>query len=432
MVNGNLRTAIARYFRQGAFLRDFSIVMSGTAFAQLIGFALMPVVSRLFTPSDFGVFGSYNAVLAVFSAFVTLQYNQAIVLPKKTQDAINLFFVSCLSVALVTGLCVLATLVFPEQAQDLINAPNRWFLLFLTVSVLIAGLNQSLQSWCIRVKAFTHTSISPVIRSLSAAGIWTATGIGDAGAAGLVLGSICAEVLSSLNLSRVLKRDLKKTRIFVKWAEMKQLAHDYRDFPAFAAPQNLMNALSQGLPVLLMSHFYGIGIAGAYAFSVRILHAPTSLVLTPMRQVLFQKASETHNQGGDLYPLFIKITGGLMAVAIVPSVILFIWAPQIFSWIFGREWIEAGIYARWLMLWIFAGFSNMPSIVIMHILRQQRRLLMYECIILLSRTILLIVGGVYWQPLTTVISFSIIGIILNVSLILWAGAFILKNNSSRL
>ncbi|MDD4431803.1 MAG: oligosaccharide flippase family protein [Bacteroidales bacterium] len=213
MVNGNLRTAIARYFRQGAFLRDFSIVMSGTAFAQLIGFALMPVVSRLFTPSDFGVFGSYNAVLAVFSAFVTLQYNQAIVLPKKTQDAINLFFVSCLSVALVTGLCVLATLVFPEQAQDLINAPNRWFLLFLTVSVLIAGLNQSLQSWCIRVQAFTHTSISPVIRSLSAAGIWTATGIGDAGAAGLVLGSICAEVLSSLNLSRVLKRDLKKTRI---------------------------------------------------------------------------------------------------------------------------------------------------------------------------------------------------------------------------
>ena len=432
MVNGNLRTAIAKYFRQGAFLRNFSIVMSGTAFAQLIGFALMPVVSRLFTPSDFGIFGSYNSVLAVFSAFVTLQYNQAIVLSERTQDAINLFFVSCISVALVTGLCALLALVFPEQAQGLIEAPNRWFPLLLAVSVLVAGLNQSLQSWCIRVKAFTHTSASPVIRSLSAAGIWIATGIGHAGAVGLVLGSICAEVLSSLNLGRVLKRDLKETSTFVNWAKMKKLARDFRDFPTFAAPQNLMNALSQGLPVLLMSHFYGIGIAGAYAFSVRILHAPTRLVLTPMRQVLFQKASETQNQGGDLYPLFLKITGGLMAVAIVPSVILFIWAPQIFSWIFGREWIEAGIYARWLMLWIFAGFSNMPSVVIMRILRQQQKLLMYECIILLSRTIILIVGGVYWQSLTTVISFSILGIILNIVLILWVGTFIRKNNSSRL
>jgi len=432
MDNGNLRIAIARYFGQGAFLRNFSIVMSGTAFAQLIGFALMPVVSRLFTPSDFGIFGAYNSVLAVFSAFVTLQYNQPVVLTERTQDAINLFFLSCLSVALVTGLCALTALVFPEEAQDLIKAPNRWFLLLLTVSVLVAGLNQSLQSWCIRVKAFTHTSASPVIRSLSAVGIWIAAGIGHAGAVGLVLGSICAEVLSSLNLSRVLKRDLKETSTFVNWEKMKQLARDFRDFPAFAAPQNLMNALSQGLPVLLMSHFYGIGIAGAYAFSIRILQAPMTLVLTPLRQVLFQKASETHNQGGDLYPLFFKITGGLMAVAIVPSAILFIWAPQIFSWIFGSEWFEAGTYARWLMLWIFIMFSNVPSVVIMRVLRQQRKLLAYECIILLSRTIILIVGGIYWQSLTTVISFSILGFILNLVFIVWVRSLIVKNDSGRL
>ena len=432
IANGNLRSAIVKHFRQGAFLRNFSVVMSGTAFAQLIGFALMPVVSRLFTPSDFGIFGSYNAVLAVLSAFVTLQYNQAVVLPERIQDAINLFFVSCLSVALVTGLCALAALFFPGEAQYLMKAPSRWFLLLLTVSVLVAGLNQSLQSWCIRVKAFTHTSISQVIRSLSAAGIWTAAGIGHAGAVGLVLGSICAEVLSSLNLSRVLKRDLNQTRAFVSWTKMKQLARDFSDFPAFAAPQNLMNALSQGLPVLLMSHFYGIGIAGAYAFSIRILQAPMNLVLTPLRQVLFQKASETHNQGGDLYSLFLKITGGLMAVAIVPSAILFIWAPQIFSWVFGREWVEAGTYARWLMLWIFIMFSNVPSTLIARILRQQRSLLVYECIVLLSRTIILIVGGIYWQSLTTVILFSILGCILNVALILWARSLIIKNDSGRL
>ena len=46
--------------------------MSGTAAAQAIGFALTPVISRLYSPSDFGIFGSFDAVLTVVAAGVTL------------------------------------------------------------------------------------------------------------------------------------------------------------------------------------------------------------------------------------------------------------------------------------------------------------------------------------------------------------------------
>ena len=415
-------------FQKGTFLRNLSVVMTGTAIAQLIGFAMMPIVSRLFTPSDFGIFGSYNSVLSVLTAGVTLQYAQAIVLPTKKEEGISLLIVSLLSVGLVTSATALVLLFFPWIAQKLINAPSGWFLLLLLIALLVVGLNQSLQAWCIRAKAFQTTSISQVIRSISSIGIWIAAGFWQMGALGLVIGGILADFFASLNLWHVAKRDLKKTRASIGWIKIKQLAYEFRDFPFFSAPQNVMNALSQGLPVLLLAYYYNISVAGAYAFAIRILQVPMDFFLRPLRQVLFQKASEIHNRDGNLYSLFIKTTGGLMLVAFIPCVILFIWSPVIFTWIFGAEWKEAGLYARWLLFWLFVLFSNVPSVLCARILRQQRNLFIYDCIVLLLRTAVLVLGGLYFSPLTTIIAFSIVGFILNALFILWITMMLFYKN----
>ena len=130
---------------------------------------------------------------------------------------------------------------------------------------------------------------------------------------------------------------------------MKQLAKDYRDFPMYAATQNLVNTLSYGLPVLLLTHYYGIAVAGAYAFGVRILQVPMGLVLSALRQVLLQKAGEILHRGGALTPLYVKTTAGLFALAFFPSLVLFIWAPQLFTLIFGAQWHTAGDFARCLV-----------------------------------------------------------------------------------
>jgi len=417
--DGILLKALLTHFRKGTFLRDLSIVMTGTATALLISFAMMPIVSRFFTPADFGIYGSYSAVLGVLAGGVTLQYAQAIVLPKHKEESINLLFVSVLAVALVFTAVAIFLLIFPRTSQNVINAPNGLFLVFLLIAVIVTGLNQTFQAWCIRVKAFKHTSASQAIRSISSVIIWITAGFGHLGAIGLVLGAILADILASFNLWRIVKSDLKASLSSVAWKKMKQMAHEFRDFPMFAAPQNLTNALSVGLPVLLLGYFYGIGIAGAYAFGVKIIQTPMALLLTPLRQVLLQKANESNNQGGNLYSLFMRITGGLIIVALVPFVILFIWSPQIFSIIFGDEWVEAGIFARWLLLWNLAGFSYVPAVIIARILRKQRNLFLFDCLLLLTRTAVLVFGGMYFTSLTTVISFSVVGFIFNVILIGW-------------
>src|SRR3990170_4352978 len=82
--------------KNSLFVKNVIIVMSGTAVAQIIGFSLTPIISRLFSPSDFGIFGSFNSMATIIAAGATLQYTQAIMLPKEKKDALHLFFFSVL------------------------------------------------------------------------------------------------------------------------------------------------------------------------------------------------------------------------------------------------------------------------------------------------------------------------------------------------
>jgi O-antigen/teichoic acid export membrane protein len=207
---------------------------------------------------------------------------------------------------------------------------------------------------------------------------------------------------------------------------MRQLAKDYRDFPMYAASQNVINALSSGMPILLLTHFYGIVVAGAYAFGMRILVAPMGLVLSALRQVLFQKAGETQHQGGNLAPLYVKITAGLFAMAFVPSLVLFIWAPQLFTWIFGSQWHTAGEFARFLALWMMFVFCNLPAVLFARLIRIQRAIFIYDLVLLGARGAALMLGGLYLNELQTITLFSLVGAAMNAILIVLVGHAVMK------
>jgi O-antigen/teichoic acid export membrane protein len=385
---------------------------------------MMPVISRLFTAEDFGVFGTFQSILGVISAGITLQYIQAIVLPKEKKDAINVFFASAISVALIAAILFAASVLFQGYVLDVINLPAIWYVYLIILASFVAGMNQTFQAWCIRVKAFKHTSLSQVIRSIVSSGIFLVAGGMHLGAPGLILGTIVANIAASLNLARVFVADLVDFKKEVSRKKVLELAGEYRDFPLYAAPQNLMNALSQGVPVLLLGYFYSIEVAGFYAFGMKVIQTPLGLLLAPLRQVLFQKVTEVYHNNGKLFSVFKKSTFLISAILFLPCVCLFAWGPLIFKTVFGSTWVESGKYASWLILWVFVGFSNLPAVLCARVVRLQKMLLIYEMIVLLSRVLLLVCGGIFWSSSFTVASFSVLGLTLNFILIICVGIFL--------
>ncbi|MGD0275167.1 MAG: oligosaccharide flippase family protein [Syntrophales bacterium] len=412
--------------RNSSFIKNIFIVMSGTVIAQAIGYALLPLISRLFSPSDFGIFGSFNAVSGVIAAGVTLEYSQAIMLPKEKGDAINLFFVSCLVTIIITIICLVTCLLIPTFLLTMMKSPSIWILALLVFATLVSGFNVTLQAWCVRIKTFKQTSTSQVYRSLSSNSAQLGFGYFKGGGTGLIVSNILADIVASLNLLRVFMLDLKTSGNDINWDRMKRLAKEYRDFPMYASSQNVINALSLGLPVLLLTHFFGIAIAGAYTFGMRILSAPMGLILRALRQVLFQKACETEHQGGNLTSLYFKSTVGIFTLAFFPSLFLLLWAPQFFTWIFGSQWHTAGQFTQSLVLWMLFAFCNLPAVLFARLIRIQRTVFLYDLVLLAGRLSVLLLGGLFLTALQTITLFSLLGAIMNLYLIFLVGYNVVK------
>ena len=403
------------------FFRNIMVVMSGTALAQLIGFAFSPVLSRLYGPMEFGIFGSYLSVVGVLSAAATLNYTDALMLPRSDDEAAPLFLVACLStvaLAFGTGLfCLLAPGAW-LQACGMGNLGRcLWFLPF---SVLVLGLGQSLTSWCVRMQAFKKTSQSQIMRSLTACASQAVGGLGGPSGTGLIAGVVLADTTLAAFLGRTaLAQHRPLFLASARWPILRRMAKEYRQFPIYGCPQAVMNSVSQGIPVLVLAHYYGMVTAGAYAFGIRLLQVPMNFVLTSLRQVLFQKLAHIHSTGGDLFSPFLRSTGALIAISIVPSCVGFLVAPSLFVFVFGEQWRQAGEFSRWLIFWLSPMFCNVPSSLTARILRLQRTLLLLDIALLSSRAAILVVGGIWLRSIQTVIAFSLVGAAFNIAFVIY-------------
>jgi lipopolysaccharide exporter len=422
----NFRLSVGRVSKS-SFVRSLAVVMAGTAVGQAIGLAFAPIISRLFSPADFGIFGAFIALSNIIGAGVTLEYTQAIMLPREKRDAINVFVLSCFVSVCISALLLIACLAVPRVFLGLVKSQNGWLLGLLVLAALAGGINQACQAWCVRVKAFKQTSVSQVVRSISSSGVQIGLGLARGGAGGLVMGMVLAEIAATVNLVRVVRTHLNDLRSSISWARMLQLAREYRDFPMYAASQNMINYLSQGLPVLLLTNYFGIAVAGAYAFAMRILQAPMALILRALRQVLFQKAAEIHHHGQSLLALYAKTTLGLLVVAAIPSLILLIWAPALFAWVFGSQWRFAGEFARALVLWILVSSCNLPAVLFARLIRIQRAVFIYDLFLLVARCATLLIGGKLLTSLQTIWLFSMVGAAMNLFLILMVGYRVMRH-----
>ena len=399
------------------FVRNVLLVMTGSAVAQSIGFALSPIVSRLYTPEDFGAFGSFSSVAGIIAAAATLEYTQAVVVPRDEADGFSLFVVSCMATCAVSAATMVVFLAAPALLTGTAAISGGLGALLMVAATLAAGFNKSLQAWCVRVKAFKHTSAAQVVRSVSSTGTQIGFGLAHSGSMGLVVSSVLADIMASVNLFRAALPDLIRLRHAIYPAKLVALAREYRDFPLYAASQNVVNALSQGLPVLLLGQSYGIAVAGAYAFTIRILAAPQGLVTTALRQVLFQRAAETHHSGQSLRPLFVKATAGLFALGLLPTMVLVVWAPPLFAAVFGAEWLTAGEFGRSLTVWLLFAFCNLPAILFARLIRIQRLVFFFDLVTLLARSLTLVLGGIWLPAAGTVLAFAAVGVVSNIVLI---------------
>lgn len=77
-------------FGRGSAARDIATLTTGTAIAQFIGVISMPLLSRLYAPSDFGLLAVFVAASSIAATLITLRYETSILVLKEDSEAATL------------------------------------------------------------------------------------------------------------------------------------------------------------------------------------------------------------------------------------------------------------------------------------------------------------------------------------------------------
>jgi O-antigen/teichoic acid export membrane protein len=72
-----------------------------------------------------------------------------------------------------------------------------------------------------------------------------------------------------------------------------------------------------------------------------------------------------------LYSLFNRTAARLLLVGLVPAVVLIAAGPQLFSFVFGPDWVQAGVYARYLAPGLLVQLVTSPLAATTTILERQ-------------------------------------------------------------
>ena len=85
--------------------------MLGTGVAQLLPLLMMPILTRLYSEEEFGVYSTFLAYSAVLIVAVSARYQVAILLPKQDEDALKVFKLSNIITSVTSLFLLLISLV---------------------------------------------------------------------------------------------------------------------------------------------------------------------------------------------------------------------------------------------------------------------------------------------------------------------------------
>jgi len=360
----NSITENLRYISQKRLIRNFTSMFTGNIMAQAMSFLLTPIITRLYTPDDFGIMTYIMTLTGLISIWVCLCYERAILLPAEEKKAESLFRLCLFFTSGVTIITILVFWGFKALIAASAGIPGiELYLFFVPLGTFIIGINSSFAQVHIRSKRFKLVAISRFIFTsttvfskiilallLGASAVWLV--------AGNIIGYLAALVLL-MRFYFKYRNNLEPN--FLNIDSMWEVAKEYNKFPKYVLPTEIFNSISQSLPVILFAALFSPEVVGFYGLANSMLRRPLDLLYSSLSEVFLQKAAEINNYGGDLFHLQKKTTRVLFLIGIIPFGILTAFGDKIFIFVFGQQWQTAGVCAQILAPWLFIGFINNPA-----------------------------------------------------------------------
>ena len=386
-------------------------LFTSTLTGQLLGFLITPVLSRLYSPSDFGMFQLFISIVGMTASFATLSYYNAILLPERDEDSANLV-VLCLFLVTVTA--VVVTVVFFLSSaflEKFLNAPGlSLYLPLIPIAIGFNGFAYVLGNWLSKKEEFGTIAKANILSSFTGKG--TSAGIGFIAPSpfGLILATIVNDGTICLIQGR---KVLSGLAVFSKTSvkRIRELAVRYKKFPLYSMGSDTAGSAAVQTAPFLLAFFFSPVIVGYYSMAYLVMRLPTKMIGTAIATVFFQRASAEKNRTGSMKHVVTAVHTRLISLGMFACLLVMVLGPELFSFLLGSHWADAGVYAQVFAPWFFVSFISVPLVYIFSVLEKQSVGLWFSLLQLVASIIALVIGGLSDSPLVGMILLSATGVV---------------------
>lgn len=346
--------------------------MTGTGISQAIPILVAPLLTRIYSPEDFGIFALFMAIVSIAMIMASARYEGAIILTERTKDGLRVLILS-LGISFVFSLISYAVLwCFGDSIVKLLKNPGiEPYLNYIPLTIFLGSSYICLQHHKIREKLFRFVVIARITKSASTSLSQVGIGMFGGGVFGLIAGFIIGELVSVLLLATDMVKQRKLLRSSLNVSKVFDLGKRYRNFPIFDLPSATINVMANQLPNILLGTLFGPAYAGFYLLTQRVLQAPITLIATSVLDVFKRDAVISYAESGHARVLFRKTFLTLLAFSLIPTTVLVFLIEDAFVIFFGAEWETAGQYSKILLPALLLRFLANPLGYMMYVAEKQ-------------------------------------------------------------
>lgn len=361
------------------FIRKVSVLGRGIGLAYTLQFLSTPFLGWLYTPAEMGLYGVFLAFVSLLTMAAPLRYDVSILAADSERESWLLSATSFLATLVMSPLLVAAVFALTRYQVLGLTGLSTWVVALMLPTVAFGAWMECSRYTTLKADAFGRLSAAIVAQSVGRVTVQLSLGALGWGASGLLLGELAAKMAGCLWMVPALWRSFRQGAYEVTLGSLRQAARAHRRSPLVLLPSSLIDLLALSLTIPMVTWRFGADAAGNLSFVQRLVAGPLAVASASVADALHSEAARLRLEAPErLWGLFRGISLRLFLLGLVPTLVLVLAGPWLFSALFGPRWETAGRLSVVLAPLVLAQFVVVPLSRLVFVLQGQKLKLIYD------------------------------------------------------
>ncbi|HGO3330389.1 TPA: type 8 capsular polysaccharide synthesis protein Cap8K [Staphylococcus aureus] len=405
--------------RLNKFIGDSFLMILSSGIAQVILIITTPIITRLYSPTEFGEFTIFSNIAMILIPIINARYDLLIVNTKNDRSANILsqisFLISLLILLILIPIFAISAWLYPNFILDFI---------FIIIMLFLVSLTNIFTNYLNKERKYKVLSLINVFRAGSMALLQIIFGLLALGSLGLIIG-FSLSYIAGITLGY--KTFKKHFNIVRDKEETKALFLENKNQLVYSTPSILLNSLSFSVVVFFIGILYTNTEVGIYGMAIRVLGIPVIIISLGLSKIFMQQANDYYIEHGNFRNLLLKFSSILVIVSIILYVPLYLFSEELVNILLGHSWVDAITVIKIVIpLFVIRLIVSTVSLSVIVLQKQQLELIL-QALFLIGTTVTFVISKMLNLTFLNFVSINTVVLIVSYMIFFIALYYFAKN-----